>query len=277
MDDYFDAKSRLFTGLLDEKGTAVVNLDDPYGMRLKLLLNGSGNVMTYGIDGGSDLKGTDIDISDAGLALDMIYRGESHRVSSKLMGVPNVYNVLSAAGAALALGVSWEAIAEGVSRLESVAGRFERVDLGQDFLLIVDYAHTDDALRRLIFSAREITRGRVITVFGCGGDRDRGKRPLMGTAASEFSDLVFVTSDNPRGEDPLAIIKDIEAGIKRDNCKVIPDRAEAIAEAVMAARASDTVLIAGKGHEDYQLVGDRRLGFSDRQVALEAVRKKMGA
>jgi UDP-N-acetylmuramoyl-L-alanyl-D-glutamate--2,6-diaminopimelate ligase len=193
------------------------------------------------------------------------------------MGAPNVYNILSAAGAALALGVSWDAIMQGVLNMKNVEGRFERVDIGQDFLLVVDYAHTDDALRRLIFAAREFTRGRVITVFGCGGDRDRGKRPLMGAAASELSDVVFVTSDNPRSEEPLTIIKDIEAGIKRDNYRIVPDRAEAIAEAVTAARASDTVLIAGKGHEDYQLIGDKKIGFSDKLVAEAAVKRKLGA
>jgi UDP-N-acetylmuramoyl-L-alanyl-D-glutamate--2,6-diaminopimelate ligase len=275
MDDYFSAKRRLFEELLTDGGTSVINLDDPYGMRLRASLKG--NVLTYGTDESADLFGKVREMNDTGIALDVTYKGSTHNLASTLMGAPNVYNILSAAGAALALGVSWEAIAAGVENIKNIEGRFERVDLGQDFLLLVDYAHTDDALRRLIFSARELTMGRVITVFGCGGDRDKGKRPLMGQAASELSDLVFVTSDNPRSEDPLMIIKDIEAGMKRDNYRVVPDRAEAIAEAIMAARASDTVLIAGKGHEDYQLIGDQRLGFSDRAVAEAAVRRKLGA
>jgi UDP-N-acetylmuramoyl-L-alanyl-D-glutamate--2,6-diaminopimelate ligase len=265
----------LFTELLAEGGTSVINVDDPYGMRLRSSVKG--NVLTYGIEGGADLIGDVREMSDTGLSIDVSYEGQQHMLASKLMGAPNVYNILSAAAAALALGVSWDAIAQGVMNMKNVEGRFERVDLGQDFLLVVDYAHTDDALRRLIFAVREFTRGRVITVFGCGGDRDRGKRPLMGAAASELSDLVFVTSDNPRGEDPLTIIKDIEAGIKRDNYRIVPDRAEAIAEAVAAARASDTVLIAGKGHEDYQLIGDKKIGFSDKLVAEAAIRTKMGA
>ncbi len=275
MEDYFEAKKRLFTELLSQDGAAVINIDDPYGVKLKSSLRG--RVITFGMDGDADLKGVNLRASDSGLTFDIAYADEGHMVRSNLLGVPNVQNILSAAGAALALGVSWEAIAAGVASLKNVDGRFERVDLGQDFLLIVDYAHTEDALRRLIYTAREITRGRVITVFGCGGDRDRGKRPLMGAAASELSDLVFVTSDNPRSEDPLAIIRDIEAGIKRDNCRIVPDRAEAISEAVMAARASDTVLIAGKGHEDYQLIGGQSLGFSDREVAKAAVKRKVGA
>jgi len=275
MDDYFDAKKRLFTELLDKDGTAVINLDDPYGMRLGQLLRG--RVLTYGADGGADLHGEDISVNDRGIAFNISYKGERHRVESKLLGAPNVQNILAAAGAAVALGMPWDAIVSGVAGLAGVEGRFERVDLGQDFLLIVDYAHTDDALRRLIYSAKEITRGRVITVFGCGGDRDRGKRPLMGAAASELSDLVIVTSDNPRSEDPLAIIREIESGIGRKNYRVVPDRAEAIEEAVRLAKASDTVLIAGKGHEDYQLIGAERHHFSDREVAEAAIIRKMGA
>ena len=274
MEDYFEAKKRLFTELLAADGTAVLNLDDPYGKRLKSAINL--RTLTYGFEGGADLLGENLRVGPEGIRFDISYRGERRPVESGLLGAPNAQNILAAAGAALALGVSWEAIAAGVRNLRSVQGRFDRVNLGQDFLLIVDYAHTDDALKRLLRSAREITRGRVITVFGCGGDRDRGKRPLMGAAATELSDLVFVTSDNPRGEDPMAIIRDIEAGIERRNYRVVPDRAEAIAEAVKAAGESDTVLIAGKGHEDYQLIRGERLHFSDREAAEAAVRTKMG-
>lgn len=274
MEDYFECKKRLFTELLDADGTAVINLDDPYGIKLKSAVNGK--MLTYGFEEGADLFGEDLRVGPEGMRFNISYRGERYPVESGLLGAPNAQNILAAAGAALSMGVSWEAIAAGVRDLKGVEGRFERVELGQGFLLIIDYAHTDDALRRLLYSAREITRGRVITVFGCGGERDRGKRPLMGAAASELSDLVFVTSDNPRGEDPMEIIRDIEAGIKRQNYRVVPDRAEAIDEAVKAARASDTVLIAGKGHEDYQLIRGERLGFSDRKVAEAAVIRKMG-
>jgi UDP-N-acetylmuramoyl-L-alanyl-D-glutamate--2,6-diaminopimelate ligase len=170
--------------------------------------------------------------------------------------------------------VPWEAILDGIRKTRLVEGRFEKVDLGQDFLCIIDYAHTEDALRKLILAAREMTPGRVITVFGCGGDRDRGKRPAMGSCASELSDEVFITSDNPRGEDPVEIIKEITTGMKSNNYRIVPDRAEAIREAVMAANTSDTVIIAGKGHEDYQEIKGTRRRFSDSETAGAAIKER---
>ncbi len=273
MEEYFSAKRRLFDELLGESGTAVINIDDPYGGRLRASLRG--RTISVGRDADADLRAVDIENDASGLRFNIAFNGQVQPVNSALIGEPNVYNMLVSAGAALALGLSWDHIARGIGSLGVVEGRFERVDAGQDFLLIVDYAHTDDALRRLILSARDITRGRVITVFGCGGERDRGKRPRMGSAAAELSDLVIITSDNPRGEDPERIIKDIVAGVTRENYRIVPDRAEAIAEAVNIARTNDTVLIAGKGHEDYQIVKGERVHFSDREVAEEAIIKRM--
>jgi UDP-N-acetylmuramoyl-L-alanyl-D-glutamate--2,6-diaminopimelate ligase len=272
MEDYFGAKKRLFEELLS--GPAVINIDDPYGMRLLGLLKG--DVLTYGIKGSATLKADDIETSSEGLSLVLRYGGDSFEVHSPLLGIPNVYNILASAGACLKLGLSREAIIKGIREFRGVIGRFEKVKCGQDFLCLVDYAHTEDALRNLIITAREFTRGRIITVFGCGGQRDRGKRPAMGAAATELSDKVFITSDNPRAEDPGEIIKDILSGVKKQNYVVEPDRAEAIAEAVREARASDTVLIAGKGHENYQEVMGSRMDFNDRDEAIRAIKKVMG-
>jgi UDP-N-acetylmuramoyl-L-alanyl-D-glutamate--2,6-diaminopimelate ligase len=199
------------------------------------------------------------------------------------MGLQNVYNIMSAAGAAISLEVPWEIILKGIRETTNVRGRFERVDLGQDFLCIIDYAHTEDALERLINTARELITQhsvlspqssvpRIITVFGCGGDRDQGKRPRMGEVATRLSDFVIITSDNPRSEEPFEIIRDIESGTVRGNYLIEPDRAEAIRKAVDMADIGDIILIAGKGHEDYQEVKGIRCRFNDREV-LEKVLK----
>jgi UDP-N-acetylmuramoyl-L-alanyl-D-glutamate--2,6-diaminopimelate ligase len=194
------------------------------------------------------------------------------RVKSEFIGGFNLYNLLIAIGIAYSLGISEEIIQRGIREAKPAAGRFEQIDEGQQFLCIVDYAHTEDALRKVIVEARKITSGRVITVFGCGGDRDRTKRPLMGAAASELSDAVIVTSDNPRTEEPMGIIREILQGIKRDNYTVQPDRAEAIREAVAMAKEGDTVLVAGKGHEDYQEIQGVRYTFSDKDVLRKAIK-----
>jgi UDP-N-acetylmuramoyl-L-alanyl-D-glutamate--2,6-diaminopimelate ligase len=200
-------------------------------------------------------------------------------ISSRLVGEHNVYNLLAAIGVGLQFGMASSAIESALQSMENVPGRFEQVDDGQDFSVVVDYAHTEDALLRLLAAAKSVKTGRVITVFGCGGDRDSGKRPKMGQAAVQHSDMVFLTSDNPRTEDPLRILHDIETGIldlpgeARCDYQVIPDRREAIERAIQAAHSEDLVLIAGKGHEDYQLVGTRRLDFDDRQIAREAIRR----
>ena len=191
-----------------------------------------------------------------------------------MVGRINVLNILAAAGAGLSYGLDLKVIARGIAACRAVPGRLERVDLGQPFLVVVDYAHTPDALRNIIQIARDATRGRVITLFGCGGDRDRSKRPLMGMAAGEWSDYVVLTSDNPRSEDPIGIMNDALVGLRRFDTPhtVEPDRAKAIRIAIEHANPADVVLLAGKGHEAYQIFKDRTIHFDDRETAREALR-----
>jgi UDP-N-acetylmuramoyl-L-alanyl-D-glutamate--2,6-diaminopimelate ligase len=292
MEDYFKAKERLFIELLDKSGTAIINLDDSYGKRLISLLiarNPSQDILTYGFETKADIVASDIDNSFQGLRFKISFCGRSYDVSSQLIGLPNVYNIMSAVGVSISLGIPWQIILEGLAETGNIAGRFEKVEFGQEFLCIIDYAHTEDALERLISTAREfilpppippLTKGgnrggRVITVFGCGGDRDRGKRPAMGAVATRLSDFVIVTSDNPRSEEPTDIIKDIESGAVRKNYLIEPDRGEAIRKAVGMAGDGDVVLIAGKGHEAYQDIKGVRYRFNDRDVIEEAIKHKM--
>jgi UDP-N-acetylmuramoyl-L-alanyl-D-glutamate--2,6-diaminopimelate ligase len=212
------------------------------------------------------------------LHFDLVFREQRHAIASPLVGHINVLNLLAAIGTALSYGIDLETIAEGVRECPPVPGRFERIDAGQPFLVAVDYAHTDDALRNLIRIARELIAasgraGRVITLFGCGGDRDRTKRPRMGMAAAEASDFVVLTSDNPRSEDPLAIMNDAMVGVGRFDtpCVTEVDRGKAIRAAIEQARPGDVVLLAGKGHETYQIVGDQTNHFDDREVAREVL------
>lgn len=273
MEDYFAAKTRLFTELLAGNAPAIINYDDPWGRKLIGLIKGE--VYTYGLEPGSDLVATGIHDSSSGLKFSVVLRGRKYDVVTTLMGLPNVYNILSAVGVSVSLGVPWEVILEGIRKAESATGRFEKVDAGQEFLAIVDFAHTEDALERLIYTARGLSRGKIITVFGCGGDRDRGKRPVMGALATRLSDFVIITSDNPRSEKPEEIIKEIEAGAVRKNYLVEPDRKEAIKRAVLMAGKDDIVLIAGKGHETYQEIGGKRYAFNDREVLEEAIKQLM--
>jgi UDP-N-acetylmuramoyl-L-alanyl-D-glutamate--2,6-diaminopimelate ligase len=213
-------------------------------------------------------------MSFEGLRFTVEYRGQEVQLRSPLMGRINVYNILAACGAALSYGFDWDTISRGIAECRRVPGRFESVDQGQPFLVVVDYAHTDDALRGVIAVARELHPKRVITLFGCGGDRDRSKRPLMGMAAGEFSDFVVLTSDNPRSEDPLAIMNDALVGLRRFDVPHIvePDRAKAIRAALREAQSGDIVILAGKGHEPYQVLKDRVIHFDDREVAREALK-----
>ncbi|MEW6162304.1 MAG: UDP-N-acetylmuramoyl-L-alanyl-D-glutamate--2,6-diaminopimelate ligase [Nitrospirota bacterium] len=294
MEDYFRAKERLFRELLDEDGTCVINLDDPYGKRLISSLSTgvpkkSQDILTYGFEAGADVVASDIDSSFGGLRFKILFRGRSYDVSSPLVGLPNVYNIMSAAGVSISLGVPWQIILEGIEKTCGVTGRFEKVDLGQNFLCIIDYAHTEDALERLICTARGLTlpplakgrhkggdsSSRIITVFGCGGDRDRGKRPKMGAVATRLSDFVIITSDNPRSEEPSEIIREIESGAVKRNYLIEPDRREAIRKAVDIAGGSDIILIAGKGHEDYQEIKGVRNRFNDRDIFEEAIRDRV--
>jgi len=265
---YFAAKRRLFEGT--GKGPArvgVINADDPYGERLE---NVAARTLRYGLRSG-EITTRRFTLTASGLDFEAETPAGPIAVRSHLVGRTNVYNILAAIGAAVALEIAPAAIAAGIAQLESVPGRFERVDSGQPFLVVVDYAHTDDALANLLATARELLPdgGRILTLFGCGGDRDRAKRPLMGEAAGHASDFVVLTSDNPRSEDPLLIINDALVGLQRTEAeyRIEPDRERAIGLVLEQARAGDIVLIAGKGHENYQVLSDRTVEFDDREVA----------
>jgi UDP-N-acetylmuramoyl-L-alanyl-D-glutamate--2,6-diaminopimelate ligase len=279
MDSYFDAKRMLFEGCgTDAPRSAVINTDDEYGQKLVQISKKSGSkVSTYGWTNG-DFRAKSVEITARGTRFDLIMPNGAIALFSPLIGKVNVYNILAAAGATMARGCSHEDIANGVASLTRVPGRFERVDCGQPFTVVVDYAHTDDALRNLTALAREFVsqanhKRRVITVFGCGGDRDRAKRPLMGEAAGKGSDFVVLTSDNPRSEDPLAIMNDAVVGIQRSGTKYAmePDRRAAIALAVREAAPGDIVLIAGKGHEKVQVSREGSVPFDDVNVAREVL------
>jgi UDP-N-acetylmuramoyl-L-alanyl-D-glutamate--2,6-diaminopimelate ligase len=273
MEAYFAAKAELFSGAgAPPPPFAVVNRDDEYGRRLPF--DPRTQVFWYGLGPDADLQPRNISTTFAGLRFEVQFGKLRFPVHSPLLGTINVYNILAACGAALSYGISPEAVTRGIAALSAVPGRFERVDEGQPFVVAVDYAHTDDALRNTIAVARGLNPKRVITLFGCGGDRDRTKRPLMGRAAAEGSDFVVLTSDNPRSEDPLAIMNDALVGIRRVDVPHIvePDRAMAIARAIQQAHEGDIVILAGKGHETYQVLKDRTIAFDDRAVAREVLR-----
>lgn len=274
-EDYFAAKRRLFEGVGNGKAAVgVTNTDDPYG---KQLCGAAAKTITYGLTNGAQIIAKNYEIAFAGLKFTVQTPAGKIDVESPLMGKINVYNILAAVGAGIALEIPNQTIAQGIAALKSVPGRFERVDCGQPFLVIVDYAHTDDALKNLLATAKEISRGgRIITLFGCGGDRDRLKRPLMGEAAGRASDFVILTSDNPRSEDPLLIINDALVGLQRTRTpyKVEADREKALAIALDEARAGDIVLLAGKGHETYQVLKDRTIDFDDRKMAANILRER---
>lgn len=272
MEEYFAAKAKLF-GDEFRPGAAVWNADDSWGAKLRI--SASSKTISYGIRGPADVRAVNIQSSFSGLRFQIAGCCE---VESALVGEINVYNLLSAAAACRALGLEWDEITAGIRSFSGVPGRFERVELGQPFLVIVDYAHTDDALRNVLSVARQLLdakggRGRILTVFGCGGDRDRTKRPLMGMAAAEGSQFVVLTSDNPRSEDPLAIMNDALVGLRRFDTPQLaePDREKAIQLAMAEAKPGDIVIIAGKGHETYQVLASGTIAFDDREVARKAL------
>jgi UDP-N-acetylmuramoyl-L-alanyl-D-glutamate--2,6-diaminopimelate ligase len=274
MEEYFAAKQVLFEGCGTEPPrSAVINGDDEYGRKLAVTSKNHGSqVLTYGWSAG-DLHAQNVQITSQGTRFDLVSPSGTIALFSPLIGRVNVFNILAASGAALARGSSLKDIAAGISALTRVPGRFEPVDCGQPFTVVVDYAHTDDALRNLTSLAREFVnqaglKGRVITVFGCGGDRDRTKRPLMGEAAGRGSDFAVLTSDNPRSEDPLAIMNDAVVGLQRSGTKYAmePDRTTAIALAISKARPGDIVLVAGKGHEKVQVSREGTISFDDVEV-----------
>jgi UDP-N-acetylmuramoyl-L-alanyl-D-glutamate--2,6-diaminopimelate ligase len=278
MEDYFASKRILFEGCgTKEPRVAVLNADDESGLQLVKFSKGrSSDVFTYGL-AKADFHAAKLAITPQGTRFNIVTPDEMIPVASQLIGRVNAYNILAASAAAYARGCSSDAIADGIKNCTRVPGRFERVDCGQPFTVVVDYAHTDDALRNLTSLAREFVRptsNRVITVFGCGGDRDRSKRPLMGEAAGKGSDFVLLTSDNPRSEDPLAIINDAVVGLQRSGAryKTEPDRRAAIHLALSEAHPGDIVLIAGKGHEQVQITNSGTVPFDDKLVAAEALR-----
>jgi UDP-N-acetylmuramoyl-L-alanyl-D-glutamate--2,6-diaminopimelate ligase len=278
MDEYFAAKRILFSGSgAPVPRVAILNVDDDYGLELnKFCQNEGSEAFTYGISAG-DFHAAKLEITARGTCFQLITPDDMIPLSSPLIGRVNVYNILAASAAAYSRACPAEAIADGIRLLSRVPGRFERVDCAQPFTVVVDYAHTGDALRNLTSLAREFVKqdgARVITVFGCGGNRDRSKRPLMGEAAGRGSDFVVLTSDNPRSENPLSIINDAVVGLQRSGVKytIEPDRRAAIRTALAEARSRDMVLLAGKGHERVQILDAGSIPFDDRQVAAEVLR-----
>jgi len=268
MERYFDAKRRLFVEGVPP--AAAVNIGDAYGRRLAEELRelDRAPLLTFALDGDADVKPEGLELSARGAR----FAATGIELATPLLGRFNVENVLGTVAAARLLGLPVDAISKGVASVRGVPGRFEPVDEGQPFLVVVDYAHTPDSLETALRTARDLAEGRIICVFGCGGDRDRTKRPLMGRAASEGSDVAIVTSDNPRSEDPDAIIRDVLEGVSGE-MEVEPDRALAIARSVELAGLGDFVLIAGKGHEQGQEAGGRTIPFDDREVARDALRR----
>ncbi|OPX88376.1 MAG: UDP-N-acetylmuramoyl-L-alanyl-D-glutamate--2,6-diaminopimelate ligase [Pelotomaculum sp. PtaB.Bin104] len=281
MENYLQAKLKLFhsltePGLKKNAKYGVINADDPAAGRFSLAAGGT--VYTFGVKNTADVQAVDIKVNNRGTSLTVIGKWGHCPLNLQLTGLFNVYNVLGAFTAAAALGVPVGIIKDALEQIQGVPGRFERLDAGQDFTVIVDYAHTPDGLENVLKTARQIAGGRLILVFGCGGDRDRSKRPIMGSIAAKYSDLQIVTSDNPRLEDPVQILKDIEAGIPpagKETYTIEQDRRRAIQLAVEMANAGDVVVIAGKGHEDYQIIGKNTYPFDDRQEALAALTDKV--
>lgn len=288
MEEYFLAKRRLFE-MLPPDAPAIVNLDDPFGARLAVQFP---RALTYGLDRPAAVSPASLTLSLDGVTCDVRTPRGSLRLRSPLLGRPNAYNLLAAAATALALDLPLSAIEEASATLEQVPGRWQRVSLSaDDITVLVDYAHTDDALKNLLETARPLARGRLLTVFGCGGDRDRTKRPLMGAVAARLSDAVILTSDNPRSEDASEIIEEIKKGLvpperlpSRSSQTVTPvkatpwtaiiDRQVAISTAISQAQAGDLIVIAGKGHEKYQEIGGRSLPFDDVAVARQALDRR---
>ena len=277
MERYFQAKRKLFVelgqpGARKTRKRAIINADDPWGARIRDAC--AVPVWTYGLHQQADIRAEEVTLSPTGTRFTLHTPVGTCAIQSRLVGEHNVSNLLAAIGVVLHEGLTLEQVRAVVGAVSNVPGRFERVEAGQDFTVVVDYAHTEDALVRLLTAAQALRTGRIITVFGCGGDRDRTKRPKMGRAAVQYSDVVILTSDNPRTEDPAFILSEVEVGVKdalatRNHVRyrMIADRRAAIEAAISEAKAGDMVLIAGKGHEDYQIVGTTKHHFDDREVA----------
>jgi UDP-N-acetylmuramoyl-L-alanyl-D-glutamate--2,6-diaminopimelate ligase len=277
MEAYFDAKAQLFSILAAQKkkkGKAVINLDDRYGALLIARFKNQLPVITYGVGANADFRASNVRIDFNGTSYQLDALGRSYLVRLPLIGQFNVYNSLAAIAGASAMGVEVRAAVLSLANATSVPGRLEAVPAQRQFRVFVDYAHTDDALLNVIKTCRELNPARLIVVFGCGGNRDKTKRPRMGAVVDAHADFAIVTSDNPRKEDPLAIIEDIKPGLKRGNYEVIVDRREAIFKAIEMAQPRDIILIAGKGHETYQEFADHTAPFDDVAVARDALAGK---
>jgi UDP-N-acetylmuramoyl-L-alanyl-D-glutamate--2,6-diaminopimelate ligase len=294
MGNYFQAKKRFFTDVLPQSKKVypqkmIINGDDKWGRII--LKDVTLPALTYGMEKNDAVKTVSYELSMTGIKADIDLSGETISIDTPLVGKFNIYNILAAAAAAKALQIPKASIKAGIENLSYVPGRLERIDSSSGFTVLIDYAHKPDALKQVLQNLVEFKKKRIITVFGCGGNRDAGKRPLMGEAATFYSDLTIVTSDNPRLEDPLAIIAEIETGIDRnkiqkiapDNLKikddahayiVISERRKAIETAISAAQRGDIVLIAGKGHEDYQILGTNKIPFDDRVVVTQTLKLK---
>lgn len=262
-EDYFCSKQKLF----EQSKRAVIIIDDKSGERLLRTVDIP--AWTYGIKNNADLMAKNIRVSGKGVFYDLVFENKRYPVFYKVPGLFSVYNSLAALATGVALGFPTEGLINALKTVRGVPGRFELIENNRDIIVIVDYAHKPDGLKNVLSTIREFCKGRIITVFGCGGDRDKGKRPIMGKIASELSDYTIITSDNPRSEDPTSIIEQIESGIKGNNYEKITDRRKAIKKAISMARKGDAVLIAGKGHEKYQVIGEKIIHFDDKEVARE--------
>jgi UDP-N-acetylmuramoyl-L-alanyl-D-glutamate--2,6-diaminopimelate ligase len=276
MDAYRDAKARLFSagerGDRTKRFTGAVNVDDAAGRWIRA--HADGPVLGFGLGPEAGIRAEQVELRPDGTSFRVKEGAETTLVSLRLRGAFNAMNGLAAFAAGRALHVPTETLVAGLERVAAVPGRLEPVDEGQPFQVLVDYAHTPDALERALEAVRAFRPARVLCVFGCGGDRDRGKRPLMGAVAARLADQVILTSDNPRGEDPDAILREIEAGVRNaPNVRTVADRVEAIDAAIALLRPGDVLLIAGKGHETYQILGSRTIPFDDREVARDALRR----
>ncbi len=273
-DNYFAAKRRLFEGLgTPPPELAVINVSDPWGEKLLEVPNP--RRITYGFNGNAQVKPLQFEQSPSGLRATLATPEGKLEVESPLIGRANLANILAVVATSLGLGIAADQVRAGIAQLKAVPGRFERIDEGQPFLVVVDYAHTDDALQNALRTARELTHDRLIVLFGCGGDRDRTKRPLMGEVAGKLADYVVLTSDNPRSEDPVAIMNDALVGLQRTGRPYLAevDREAAIRKVLSEAREGDVVVLAGKGHETYQILKDQTVPFDDREAARKVLRE----
>ena len=279
-EEYFAAKLKLFKSLeqkaeKDRIKFAIINNDDSWGEKIPELIKSK--TITYGLSQKSDVYPSEIKYDSSGTSFTLNYGDLNIRIKSDLVGRHNIYNILATCACALNFGLTPESVQKGIENLKAVPGRLEKVECGQPFTVVVDYAHTDDALKNVLKTLKEIASGRIITLFGCGGDRDRSKRPIMGETAVTLSDYTIVTSDNPRSENPEKIVFDIEVGIRRtgnEKYEIILDRKEAIKRALQIAKKNDIVLLAGKGHENYQIIGTQKIHFSDKETVEDELSEK---